>query len=86
MEMYDPPHPGEFILEIYLRPQNISGRQCAAKLGIAPSTMNRLLSGRGRITAAMAQRLSAGLGRSPGSWVAMQEIYDRWQAKQKSAA
>ncbi|GJI89322.1 HigA family addiction module antitoxin [Duganella hordei] len=86
MEMHNPLHPGEFILEVYLRPQKLSGRQCAEKLGVAPSTLNRILNGRGRVTAAMAQRLSAGLGRSPESWLAMQEMYDRWQAKLRSAA
>ncbi|MES2350274.1 MAG: HigA family addiction module antitoxin [Pseudomonadota bacterium] len=86
MEMHSPLHPGEFILEVYLRPQKLNGRQCAEKLGVAPSTLNRILSGRGRVTAAMAQRLSSGLGRSPESWLAMQEMYDRWQAKLRSAA
>ena len=86
MEMHNPPHPGEFILEVYLRPQKLSGRRCAEKLGVAQSTLNRILSGRGRVTAAMAQRLSAALGRSPESWLAMQEMYDRWQAKLRSAA
>ncbi|CAN7192057.1 HigA family addiction module antitoxin [Duganella sp. LjRoot269] len=84
--MYAPLHPGEFILEVYLRPQKLSGRRCAEKLGIAPSTLHRILSGRGRVTAAMAQRLSEGLGSSPESWLTMQEMYDRWQAKLRSAA
>ncbi|WP_083902522.1 HigA family addiction module antitoxin [Janthinobacterium sp. HH01] len=65
MDMHNPLHPGEFILEVYLRPHKISGRRCADKLGIAPSTLNRILSGRGKITAAMAQRLASGLGSSP---------------------
>ncbi len=86
MEMYNPPHPGEFILEVYLLPKKISGRQCAQMLGVAPSTLQRILNGRGRITTSMAQRLSQGLGRTPESWLAMQAMYDRWQAKLRSAA
>lgn len=37
--MYNPPHPGEFIAEIYLEPNGISGRELATKLGVAPSTL-----------------------------------------------
>ncbi len=39
MPMYNPPHPGEFITEIYLEPNGISGRELATKLGVAPSTL-----------------------------------------------
>lgn len=33
--MYNPPHPGEFILQVYLDPDNLSGRELAGKLGVA---------------------------------------------------
>ena len=45
MTMFNPPHPGEFIREIYLEPYGITGRQLAFKLGVAPSTLNRILKG-----------------------------------------
>ena len=86
MDMHNPLHPGEFILEVYLRPNKISGRRCAAKLGVAPSTLNLILSGRGRVTPAMAQRLAFGLGSSPESWLAMQETHDRWLEKLRDVA
>ncbi len=35
MAMHNPPHPGEFITEVYLVPNNLSGRKLAAKLGVA---------------------------------------------------
>ena len=41
MPMHNPPHPGEFIREVYLEPNDITGRQLAAKLGVSPSTLNR---------------------------------------------
>nr|WP_229219252.1 hypothetical protein [Duganella sp. BJB1802] len=34
----------------------------------------------------MAQRLATALGSSPESWLAMQEMYDRWLEKQRNAA
>ena len=83
MAMHNPPHPGEFITEIYLEPNNLSGRELAAKLGVAASTLNRVLTGASGISPEMALRLSKALGRSPESWLAMQYNYDLWQAKQR---
>lgn len=80
MHMHAPPHPGEFITEVYLEPFGISGRELAEKLDIAPSTLSRLLKGSSRVTPDMALRLSKALGRSPESWLAMQGAYDLWLA------
>ena len=38
MAMYTPPHPGEFITDVYLEPNGISGRELAGKLDVAAST------------------------------------------------
>jgi len=82
MAMYNPPHPGEFIIEIYLEPNGISGRELAVKLDVAGSTLSRILKGTSRITPEMALRLSKALGRSPESWLAMQDNHDLWLARQ----
>lgn len=82
MAMHNPPHPGEFITEIYLEPNGISGRELALKLGVAASTLSRVLKGLSGISPEMALRLSKALGRSPESWLAMQYNYDLWQTKQ----
>lgn len=82
MAMHNPPHPGEFITEIYLDPHGISGRELAAKLDVAPSTLSRILKGDSRITPEMALRLAKALGRSPESWLAMQDAHDLWIARQ----
>ena len=82
MTMHNPPHPGEFITEVYLQPNGLSGRELAAKLGVAASTLNRVLTGANGISPEMALRLSKALGRSPESWAAMQYNHDLWQAKQ----
>ena len=65
MAMHNPPHPGEFIIQVYLDPNNLSGRELAGKLGVAASTLNRIFTGTSRITPEMALRLSKALGRSP---------------------
>ena len=81
MAMHNPPHPGEFISGVYLNPNGISGRGLASKLGVSPSTLNRVLTGRSSISPEMALRLSKCLGRTPESWLAMQHGFDLWQAR-----
>ena len=83
MTMHNPPHPGEFIAGVYLEPNGLSGRQLAATLGVAASTLNRVLTGASGVSPEMALRLSKALGRSPESWLTMQFNYDLWQAKQR---
>ena len=81
MSMYNPPHPGDFIREVYLEPFNFSYRSVAMKLKVSPSTFLRLIKGQSNVTPEMALRLSKGLGRSPESWLAMQDNYNLWHAK-----
>jgi addiction module HigA family antidote len=80
--MHSPPHPGEFITDIYLEPNGISGRELADKLDVAASTLSRILKGSSRVTPEMALRLSKAIGRSPESWLVMQDAYDLWLARQ----
>lgn len=80
--MHNPPHPGEFIQAVYLQPFAISGRQLSLKLGVSPSTLNRILKGTSSISPEMALRLSKSLGRTPESWLAMQDNYDLWHTRQ----
>jgi addiction module HigA family antidote len=82
MAMYNPPHPGEFIIDIYLTPNSVSGRELAGKLDVAASTLSRILKGNSRVTPEMALRLSKAIGRSPESWLAMQDAHDLWIARQ----
>jgi len=82
MAMYNPPHPGEFITDIYLEPHGISGRELAAKLDVAASTLSRILKGTSRVTPEMALRLSKALGRTPESWLLLQDNHDLWVARQ----
>lgn len=81
MAMHNPPHPGEFIRDIYLEPFELSVRALAESLGVSPSTLTRLINGQNGVSPEMALRLSKALGRTPESWLAMQHNYDLWHAK-----
>src|SRR2546430_4619158 len=83
MAMHNPPHPGEFITEVYLKANNLSARELAAKLGVAASTLHRVLIGKSSVSPEMALRLSKSLGRSPESWLPMQYNRDLCQAKRR---
>ena len=83
MPMHNPPHPGEFIREVYITPFEISVRKVAESLCVSASTLTRLLNGQNNVSPAMALRLSKALGRSPESWLAMQDQYDLWHARQR---
>lgn len=81
MSMHNPPHPGEFIESIYMEPYEISCRFLAEKLGVAPSTLSRVIKGKSAVSPEMALRLSKVLGRTPQSWLVMQDNYEIWRTE-----
>ncbi|MGY8815253.1 MAG: HigA family addiction module antitoxin [Gammaproteobacteria bacterium] len=81
MAMHNPPHPGDFIKTTYMEPFDLSCRFLAVQLNVAASTLNRVLKKQSGISPEMALRLSKAIGRSPESWLAMQDAYDLWQVK-----
>ena len=83
MKMHNPPHPGEFIKEVYLDELQISEREVAQKLKVSPSTLNRLIKGQSSLSPEMALRLSITLGRTPQSWLLMQDNYSLWVASRE---
>ncbi len=83
MAMHNPPHPGEFIQATYMEPFDLSCRYIARQLNVAASTLNRVLKTQSGVSPEMALRLSKSLGRSPESWLSMQDAYDLWLAKKR---
>lgn len=80
MVVHSPLYPGKFIQAACLDPLGLSGRHLAEKLHIAASTLNRIPRQQSGVSPEMALRLSAVLGRSPESWLAMQDAHDLWAA------
>jgi addiction module HigA family antidote len=81
MQQHNPPHPGGFIKRVYLEPNNLGSNEVAAKLQVSPSTFNRLINEKADISPEMALKLSKVLGRSPESWLAMQNNFNLWKVK-----
>lgn len=79
--MFNPPHPGRMVAET-LEYLGISAREFARHIGVAPSTVTRIIKEKSPITPEMAVRISAAIpGPSPEAWLAMQADYDAWQAE-----
>jgi len=83
MALHNPPHPGEFLKELYLEPGNISIRELAGCLQVSASTLQRLISCQSRLSPDMALRLSRVVGRSAESWLALQDHHDLWLKRQQ---
>ena len=83
LQQRDPMHPGAFIKRVYLEPFGIGAKELANRLQVSESAMSRILNGKGSITPTMALKLSKVVGRSPESWLLMQDHYDLWIAQQK---
>lgn len=75
-------HPGSFIKRVYLEPNGIGSNELARQLKVSGGLVSRLLNGKTGLSSEMALKLSKVLGRSPESWLQMQDNYDLWQAKQ----
>ncbi|GAW87148.1 conserved hypothetical protein [Bathymodiolus platifrons methanotrophic gill symbiont] len=82
IEQFEPLHPGEFIKEVYLTPFDIGSNQLARELKLSNGLISRLINNIANVTPDIALRLSSVLGRSPESWLKMQDNYDLWEAKQ----
>ena len=82
MEMHNPPHPGQFIYNVYLAPYSLTVEELAEKLGVDAERIAAVISGRAGIDAPLAIRLEAVLRGSARSWMGMQSSYDIWNARQ----
>ena len=69
-------HPGEFIRRVYLVPFDIGSNELARSLKVTKSLVSRLLNSKVDVSPAMALKLSKVLGRSPESWLQMQDNFN----------
>jgi len=80
MKMHNPPHPGEVLRELCLKPLGVTVTQTAVALDVSRKTLSAILNGRAGISPEMAIRLSLAFGTTPESWLNQQLQYDLWRA------
>ena len=71
-----PVHPGEVLLEDFLRPLEISQYRLAKEMKVYPRKINEIVLGKRAITADTALRLSRYFGTSAELWMNLQALYD----------
>jgi addiction module HigA family antidote len=76
MRDYPPIHPGEILLEEFLKPMNLSQYRLAKDIHVPPRRINEIVKGKRAITADTALRLSRFFGMSEGFWLGLQSDYD----------
>jgi len=83
MSLYNPPHPGETLLEDVVPALDMSIAELARRLGLARETLSRILHGHAPISPDLAVRLErAGIGKAR-TWLGVQADYDLWQAEHR---
>lgn len=71
-----PVHPGEVLLEEFLKPMGLSQNRVAFNIGVPPRRINEIVLQKRRITADTALRLARFFGTSPEFWLGLQAQYD----------
>ena len=72
----NPFHPGEMLLEEFLKPQGMSQAEFAGKIGWSKARLNEIVRGKRGVTAEAALDLADALGTSPKLWMNLQVTYD----------
>lgn len=72
----DPIHPGEILLEDFIKPLNLSINKVARDIDVPPGRISNIVNGKRSITADTALRLGTYFGVSPELWLNLQADYD----------
>ncbi len=76
MEKIPPVHPGEVLLEEFLKPMGISQNQAALAMRVPARRVNEIVRGQCSVTADTALRLARFFGTSSQFWMGLQMRYD----------
>ena len=80
-----PTHPGEMLLEEFLKPMGLTQRELANAIHVPYQRINEIINGRRGVTSSTALRLSRFLGVSPDFWMNLQLRWDLYFARQSEA-
>jgi addiction module HigA family antidote len=77
------PHPGDFLLEDFLKPLELSQNGLARALGVPPRRINEIVPGKRAVTADTDLRLARYFGLSEGFFLGLQADYDLMQRRRQ---
>jgi addiction module HigA family antidote len=80
-----PTHPGEMLLEEFLKPMGMTQQQLARQIRVPFQRVNELVNRRRGVTPATALRLSRLFGNTPDFWMNLQIRWDLYRAQKKEA-
>ena len=86
MKKIPPIHPGEILLEEFMKPFGLSQNQLGNELNVSPRRINEIVHARRSVTADTALRLARFFGNSASFWLGLQMDYDLDVAADESAA
>ncbi len=76
-----PPHPGEMLLEEFLKPSDMSQAEAARRMDLPVNRVNELVKGKRGITARTALRLGTLFGTTAEFWMGLQADWELWHAQ-----
>lgn len=83
LEKLPPIHPGEVLLEDFMKPLGLSQYRVAKDIGVTPIRISQIVHGKRAVTADTAMRLSRYFGTSAEVWLRMQARYDLEVAREQ---
>lgn len=84
--LLDEIHPGEILLEEFMKPMGITGRQLAADIDVSPSRISEIVHGTRPISAYTALRLGLFFAMEPRFWMNLQAEVDLRMVRRKLQA
>lgn len=81
-----PTHPGEMLLEEFLKPLGITQTAFATRMGISYPRLNEVINGKRSVTTDTALRLAKVTGMSADFWLGLQQDWDLWHALHSAQA
>lgn len=86
LQPVNPIHPGEMLLEEFLRPAGRTQAEFAQSIGWTKARLNELIKGKRGVTAEAALDLAEALGTSPRLWMNLQATFDLAEATRRRSA
>ena len=85
-DLLDEIHPGEILLEDFMKPMGVTARQLAADIDVSPSRISEIINGKRPITADTALRLGLFFSMESRFWLNLQSEFDMRVATRELAS